>query len=427
MPLGTSFDLLSRIVEQYESEGRSVRSVEATTDDDGAVRATITVPAAFPSPGEGDGSPIVVESATVDGEGGVDVTVSASPVADVAERVDAAVSAEIRAASTTDDGELLLTVEALVGPSDPSGVTAASDADANRGSSETAGRTDGSTDGRAAGDDAPAGRDSPTDGVEVAADGDGLAADGVGVGADGSSPGDGGDESPERVERTVEGVGDGSETPPSVVREIAAARDESVPPYDDVDYLERLYDACDTFDEMSRLIEMDVASETVRRYMIEAGVHVPTSYDTAPAREPEPGASETGAPDADPSPAHGADTDPSVTGATERQEPEDTAGSGAASDSAGDAVDAEPLVADGVGLPDGVRIPDVVDAVVESVTLHQLAQRLDLERGEARELLQQLNLLDFVPRRLPAEPEQELSHEDVTGRIRRSTPSARSA
>ncbi|MFC4360557.1 hypothetical protein ACFO0N_21635 [Halobium salinum] len=388
MPLGTSFDLLSRIVEQYESEGRSVRAVEASTDDDGTVRATVTVPAAFPGPDGEDGPTLAAESASVDEECGIGVTFSAPHLEDAVERVDAAVSADVRGAATTDDGGLLLTVEVVIeGSTRPSETTSSdatptADLDTTGDSSASTEEARGPTGDRPSADDTPT-RDSSTAG------GDGLAADGVGT-----------------VEGGTEVTQDGAEA-------LAAVRDESVPPYDDVDYLERLYERCETFTEMSRRIEMDVASETVRRYMIEAGVHAPTTYDTAPRARSEAEDSRVGEGDAE-----GSDT----------STPDDDGAEGSdAVDPDADPVGAEPLVADGVGLPDEVRIPDVVDAVVGSVTLYELARRLDLEEGDARELLQQLNLLEFVPRRLPAGPEQELSHEDVAGHIRRSAPTAGSA
>ena len=356
MSLGTCFDLLSRIVERYESDGGSVRAVEASTDDDRTVRATITV-SAVPGTADGHVPTLVAESASVNDEGGVEVSFSASHLTEVVGRTDASVDAEIRGASSTDDGELVLTVAVVIRASTgASEVAAADDADADGGRLATEEGSDG--DEEAAGN-----------GVETPD----------------------GDDGTERGQIEAVGCADGeSASSPSVAEELAAVRDESVPPYEDTEYLGRLYERCETFTEMTRLIEMAVASETVRRYMIEAGVHSPTSYDTAPqTRESEGDTPSEAAPE--PSP---------------------------------DAVGAEKLVTDGIGLPNSVRIPDVVDAVVVSVTLYGFARRVGLEQEDARELLQQLNLLDFVPRRLPTGRKQELSHEDVAERIRRCTGSA---
>ncbi|ELZ32572.1 hypothetical protein C474_07122 [Halogeometricum pallidum JCM 14848] len=405
MSLGTCFDLLSQIVEQYESEGGSVRAVEVTTDDNQAVRAMITVSAAVPGSDTGREPTLVAESASVNDEGGVEVSFSASHLIDVMERSEASVNAEVRGASSTDDGELVLTVEVVIGaPSDASEVTTADDADTDEALLAAGEGSDGD--------------EKPTEnGVEAF---------------------DGGDETDGDRPETA-GCAGGEPTPSSSVTEgLAAVRDESVPPYEDIDYLEQLYERCETFTEMTRLIEMDVSSETVRRYMIEAGVHTPTSYDTAPqTREPEseeprlekPDAGEPSGrkPDTDSSTAHGADADSSETDPDERRESEDDSPSEPtpepSPEPSPDTVGAEKLVTDGIGLPNRVQIPDVVDAVVTSVTLYGFARRLDLEQEDARELLRQLNLLDFVPRRLPG-GKQELSHDDVAERIRRSTGSA---
>lgn len=400
MSLGTYFDLLSQIIEQYESEGGSVQAIEATMDDR-AVRAIITL-AVIPDSDDGHKPMLVAESASVNDEGGVEVSFSASRLIDVMERSEAAINAEVRGASSTDDGELVLTVEVVIGTStDASEVTTTDGTDVN-GTQLAAG--EGST----------GGEKTAENGVEAF---------------------DGGDKTDGDRTGTAGCVSDGPTPSSLMVKELTAVRDESIPPYEDIDYLEQLYERCETFTEMTQLIEMDVASETVRRYMIEAGIHTPTSYDTATqtqeseSEESKLGKPDTGEPngrkpDTDSSTAHGADADSSETDSNERRELEGDSSSEATPEPSSDAVSAEKLVTDGIGLPNRVQIPDVIDAVVASVTLYGFARRLDLEQEDARELLRQLNLLDFVPRRLPAGRKRKLSHEDVAERIRRSAGSA---
>lgn len=60
----------------------------------------------------------------------------------------------------------------------------------------------------------------------------------------------------------------------------ATSRDSDVPPFRDPDFLEEVYESCDTFAEMTDALEMDVTAETVRRYMIDHGIHQPNSYNT---------------------------------------------------------------------------------------------------------------------------------------------------
>jgi hypothetical protein len=179
-----------------------------------------------------------------------------------------------------------------------------------------------------------------------------------------------------------------------------------VPAYEDGPYLRALYDACDTFTEMSDLIEMEVSSETVRRYMIDAGVHEPDRYD-APVAARGDDAGSTGAAD----PGEAADPD----GHSGR-----TAGSGPRDGAA---------VTDGVGLPDDVTLPegvqlcDVVGAVVESTAEYQVQRQLDLGRDETRRLLAELNLLDLLHHRLTDHDRERPSYEEVAARIRQRAPS----
>jgi hypothetical protein len=64
---------------------------------------------------------------------------------------------------------------------------------------------------------------------------------------------------------------------PSDLTDPEAVRDESVPPFEDSGYLRCLYNSCETFAEMSEKIDMEVSSETVRRYMIDANIHSPSA------------------------------------------------------------------------------------------------------------------------------------------------------
>lgn len=71
-----------------------------------------------------------------------------------------------------------------------------------------------------------------------------------------------------------------SESESSNLPDPETVRDESVPPFEDTDYLRCLYDSCETFAEMSEKIDMSVSDETVRRYMIDANIHSPSANRT---------------------------------------------------------------------------------------------------------------------------------------------------
>jgi hypothetical protein len=219
--------------------------------------------------------------------------------------------------------------------------------------------------------------------------------------------------------------------------DLAAVRDESVPPYEDTAYLRRLYETCDTFTQMSDAIAMEVSSETVRRYMITADIHDPESYDLV---------EETGTGD-DSELIAGSDTETEadgrddLAGATESErsdDPEDASGgveestetSGSAdapvrpetTDDPLDELPDEQLVTDGSGLPGDTEVTDVAEAVVESMTVYEVQQYLGLKRGETQEMLKGLNLIDLTMRRLSEQPERKVSYDQVVTRICQCAP-----
>jgi hypothetical protein len=287
MEIQASFDVLSAVVDGYESRGLAVETVDATTDG-GSVHATVEV--AVPL---GAGDETAAGSAVVTGAGDVRVEVPASDLCRPASRPDV-VSATVEAARVT-DGAVVATVDVVVDP------TASAS------------------------------------------------------------------ESP--VEPVADGSGETDECSTGTAGRLAAVRDESVPPFEDVPYLRRLYERCDTFAAMTRLFETDVSAETVRRYMIEAGVHDPDSYATDEA----------------------------------------------------DAT-AEDLPVDGADVPDDLTVGAVADAVVDARTTYEVSRRVGLDLDQTRDLLRRLDLLDLVTARIDAAPDHRASTEEVAARIRRRAP-----
>lgn len=53
--------------------------------------------------------------------------------------------------------------------------------------------------------------------------------------------------------------------------------EEETPPYKDRERLLTVYEECETFSEMTDELDVDVTPQTVRRYMIEYGIHEPAS------------------------------------------------------------------------------------------------------------------------------------------------------
>jgi len=430
----SSFDALASVIEQLGSGGRAVRRAEAAAgDEDEALCATIDVAVPLSELGSSESGRAVPLEAVGDAEGsglcfglripGLDATAIAG--------VDGA-DVTVRGTEATLDAETVVaTLEIVIRSADPD---AAIDGDAGRQGRRVpagdegafrrgSGRADGGT-GRAAADS--------TGAFGAGAAGDGGATDERGGGEVSDESGDG----------------------------LASVRDESVPPYEDTAYLAKLYEACDTFAEMGERIEMDVSAETVRRYMIDAGVHSPTSYELG-----EPSASsadrevsecetrsdgesrvtdhdETDAPSdddgtGDDRAADGGAGDDRASGGDAREDRAagdggDTGTESATTDTdetertrdrvASESLPDEHLVADGIGLPDALTLPEVVEAVVGARTVHEVERDLGLGHDRTRQLLRQLNVLDLVLCRASAASAREVSVETVAGRIRQCTP-----
>jgi hypothetical protein len=395
MGLQTSFDRLSALIGQYDRDGRSVRHVEARSDDDGRLHATLEVPVSLCAAESGDVRPAVSPTrATLTDDGSLQVEFATPGGAALPESA----TVEEQTVRVTDGGDILLRVGVVV--------------DTPTGDDEAT-----------AGDDGPTGCDCEV----TASDDESTAGDDEMTAGTPNSPADGYRRNgPDREPESA----------------LAAVRDESVPPYEDTAYLQRLYETCDTFAEMSREIEMDVAGETVRRYMIDAGVHTPCSYETTDdgveAAEPEATDPETtGREVTDPettgreaadgrTAAADAETtatveeaEPPADGTGSREKPESVAAKTPARRSASELPD-DVVVTDGVGLPDGVQIEDVAEAVTASSTVYDVQRRLGLGGEQTWELLQQLDLLELLVGRISDGPKRSISYESVTGRIRRS-------
>ncbi|MFA1611723.1 hypothetical protein [Halobellus rubicundus] len=428
----SSFDALASVIEQLGAGGRTVRRAEAAAgDEDDALCATVEVAIPLSALADGaDGGGVSLEpvddgtdsgvvfglelpgidAAGVDADDGTDVSVRAVEATLGTESVAATLEIVIRSADT-DDGSV---VEDRVGGRD---VASGAGGSFRRGSDRP----------RDSGESAP----SPETPEAPEAEAD------VFGGVEPTDADDAGDSESGNADDEADGA-DG----------LAAARDESVPPYEDVAYLARLYEVCDTFAEMSERIEMDVSAETVRRYMIDADVHSPTSYelggagrtpdDSDDARsgsaddgtdEPDESVVETAPSDETPPDEDGSDADGRGDGGDGSRNAE------AAATPAEDRTESEPadrvapeslpdeqLVADGIGLPESLTLPDVVAAVVDARTVYDVQRELGLGHDRTRQLLRQLNVLDLVLCRASQAAAREVSVETVTARIRQCTP-----
>ena len=490
-----SFDALSCVIEQLGSEGRSVRRAEAAAggDEDETLRATVDV--SVPLCGASGSSSLEPISASTDGDGlcvSFDLTALSDSSGDQLTdgcADDLTVSTRPTDARL-DDGAVLVTLDVAIGSdvtdaasehtaatdersttahasTTNTAVTTAETADSSRtadasgaaGRSLSEGRSDRTTTDRATTADrattvfggVPAAAASgPNSETPLAAGSDrssdeteqttAAATDSAAV--DSALPTNEDQTATVREEeRDATASDDGPDAADDAASALSAARDDSVPPYEDVEYLRCLYDVCETFAEMSERIEMDVSAETVRRYMIEAEVHSPTSYETTGSNRSSSTASHSGATLNAESSGDSTTDDDTADASTSTVEAspsglgsDDGAGAppdagpsvsdGSQSDAEAESLPDDQLVADGIGLPEELTLHDVVDAVVDARTVHEVQRELGLEHGRTRQLLRQLNVLDLVLRRVSDDPERRVSFDDVAARIRQCTPDA---
>ena len=328
----TTFDVLSTIVGEQKSRGRSVRNVEATTSGSTlCVTMEVLVPLHSASTDETDRG-VAVETTSLTDEGTLTVELAVPELIPLPSSTETTVTVSGRTVEVARES-LLVTLDLTIDPPEAD-------------TPETACR------------EATNGVTGDNGGSEI------------------------GHARPDVV----------SDAEPA--EDLEASRNESIPPYEDVEYLRAIYQECDTFSEMRDEIAMDVSAETVRRYMIDAGIHEPTAYETATDRT-----------------RNGHHTED---GASDREKPRE---SSAEDDSQQSFPDTQ-LVADGIGLPDDVEIADIIDVVVRSSTVYEVKRELGLNDGYARELLKQLDLLDLVMCRMSRAPDREVTYEEAAARVR---------
>ncbi|GAB3669846.1 hypothetical protein [Halopiger thermotolerans] len=400
MGVSASIEKLSRTIERYEADGGEIHRVDATvrgSGDEPSIAIDVVVPlcsAAQTPAGETEATP---RAATVGENGGLCLEFPPSAVPEITEFAPADASCVTEEANVTSEGTVVVTFNLSL------------EANAESGSETANGHTESDDSGSEStvpieGDRAD--REAPGDSLEgTVTTGESKSESPAEDEDDGTT--DSRDRSASNPVASDVTIDDETE------RALAAARNEDLPPYDDVEYLECLYDSFDTFTVMAEVLEMDVASETVRRYMIDAGIHEPTSYETTTPDEDDATVDDSETTTGQQNRSAAEDQEPTTDGKLARSATDD--------DSAA-SVPEKQLVADGIGLPEDVEINELMDAIESSMTLHDVTRKLSLERRRTRELLEELNLLDLVVKRVydADEPTRRPSRNEIADRIRES-------
>ena len=207
-----------------------------------------------------------------------------------------------------------------------------------------------------------------------------------------------------------------SATPPSTANTgcVSTARRPTAPggPDCDPEALADTYERRDSFERMRTALDADISAQTVHRWMIEEGIHTPSTVE---ADATEDGREQTGSEPAADGREHGdraAGDNPETGGDAGAKAPDD--GDGSASS------DPEASVL-GPGTDEDLRgaltADDLQQAVESASTLYEVQQQLDLDREEARELLAEFDLLELVHGRVADRHRREELKDEIDDRL----------
>jgi len=404
MGASASFKELSRVIGQYESDGGRIQRIEAETPDresETGLAVTLDVPISLCS-GEESGVEASLEAATITDDGGLQIEFAPSMLPELDDYVPEDASIIRNDARVTDDGTVVatftLTFDAETGHP-CSEVTSAHSVDSQTNSSSVTTEDDEKTGDETEPSNANTATTTSTETTNSVHD-------------------------ISEHEDTSTANGESTDNSTDVEKKLDAARNDDLPPYEDGEYLQSLYDSFDTFAEMAEHIDMDVSSETVRRYMTEAGIHEPSSYETADEAAANDSVTNDSSEREDTS-----DTVDETDEQTSKESPEGAQSStGLESEQDPEVEEDDPiesvsntqLAADGLGLPDDLTIEELADALESSMTLYDVQRQLDLSRERTQKLLEQLDLIDLVMQRISHSPDQQVTREKIANRIRSS-------
>lgn len=244
-----------------------------------------------------------------------------------------------------------------------------------------------------------------------------------------AEPVDGDDDEEDGIACTVEGCTKRFASTHGMRIHRSKAHDDSAP-HQDPERLQAVYDDHDSFGAMQEALDVDVSVQTVRKQMIDHGIHVPNRTTQPSDRE------DAGAPTTDPEPSTAdaeadSERDPDAEPDTEPDESA-AAGDGDATsservsepDAAPDDIVSNPALE--AALPDGVTPIDLREAIEGATTLYEVQTHLGLEREPTRALLDELDLLELVVGRVADQPHREELKATLEERLRETAPPSES-
>ncbi|MFD1588837.1 hypothetical protein ACFR9U_17810 [Halorientalis brevis] len=222
----------------------------------------------------------------------------------------------------------------------------------------------------------------------------------------------------------------------------------ATPAYRDPEALEEVYEAHDSFPAMREALDVDVSAQTIRRHMIQHGIHDPSGDgeanehaadgedDVEAAAEPESTTDSESARASQTTHAAVEDADDRESdeqppeNAVEKRDSDDEDTEASDDDQSADEAetDDEPTIPESAPLaetlpeqvtaPADVTFAELKEAVRTADTLYHIQQQFGLTREEARDLLGSLDLLELVHGRVATKHEREELKAEIDSRIR---------
>lgn len=280
-------------------------------------------------------------------------------------------------------------------------------------------------------DGAGEGADADTD-ADVGVDGDTDTHAAVDSGADegpdpksGAADGDGSGASPDDAFAcTYDGCEAAFDSEHGMRIHRSKAHGPAGPDYDPEE-LQAAYDRHDSFGDMRDALGVDVSAQTVRRWMLDRGIHSPetrsTSADETADDSDDGPPDETGEVSADGSdedrPAETPAAGPEAKSTHEESDDEPAPGT--------DSTEAFPAVDD--SLPEEVTAANLREAVEGASTLYDVQTELDLDRETARDLLSEYDLLELVHGRVADRRRREELKDEIDDRLEANALAANSS
>jgi hypothetical protein len=209
---------------------------------------------------------------------------------------------------------------------------------------------------------------------------------------------------------------------------------ESRPAYRDPDELRAVYDPERTFPEMTDDLGVDVTAQTVRKYMIEYGIHDPTpqpeqdantgaaqSEGISDAADDDSGSDADEPSDSVASSGTNSASDTAANVTSEQVETATAASGGTEDHGETESIDrSAEVIPDGIDCPTDLTIEEIKQTVRTAQTPYEVQRELGLDRGTTQQLLSALDLLDLVRTRMD-QAETDTSLETIETRIANAT------